>query len=105
MNSIFVKKEPKNINRKILSKDEILASIPKNALKEKNTEHTLTHDETRWRIFQLPNHENEIIEISKKKPNEERLYMNQNGSWILYDGDDKFDVYVVDEFYYYSVNE
>jgi hypothetical protein len=105
---IFLKKEPKkekeenNIcERKILSKSEIFASIPKDAKNEEDIDLSKIKNELRWRIFKIPNVENEIIEMSQKLPNKERLYMNQKGDWILYNDDGKYDKYIINKYYYY----
>jgi hypothetical protein len=112
---IFAKKEndvainKTNYERKILSKNEILSSIPQNALEQEDINLSLSKIELRWRIFKIPNIENEIIEISQKEPNKNRLYMNQNGNWVEYNDNDKnkdkydkYEQYIVKKFYYYQ---
>ena len=57
MNSIFAKKEKKNNNaiKKILSKNEIMSSVPNDAINEPDLNLEKTHIEIRWRIFKFPN--------------------------------------------------
>lgn len=112
--NIFVKKKDinkdKNKNNKnkqktkeikILQKKEILSSIPKNAIEHENK--TLQNEKTeyRWRILNIEEIENEIIEISIKEPNKNRLFMTQSGIWKEYDNNN-FDKYVVKSYYYYE---
>jgi hypothetical protein len=101
---IFAKKEnnENNEERIILQKNEILASIPKDAKEKEDKELALSKIELRWRIFKFPNIENEIIEISQKLPNEERLYMSQKSKWKKYIDDGKYDKYLIKQYYYYQ---
>jgi len=85
-----------------LSKEEILGSIPENALKTTDSELSKTHIEWRWRIFEIPNRPNKLIEISFKKPNNERMYINKSGSWTNSEVGNEYDKFVVDEYYTYS---
>jgi hypothetical protein len=110
ISGIFTKKKKeknenkKNIERKILSKQEILSSIPQDALFCENTNLQSTKTEYRWRILNIKNIENEIIEISIKSQNSHRLFLNQNGEWVennncnYYD----YDKYVTKSYYYYE---
>ena len=103
--NVFAKKKPdenNNSDKKILSKDEILSSIPENTLDYEDKNLSLTKIETRWRIFQIPEFENEVIEISYKIPNQERLYMSQNGKWINYTLSAIYDKYVIKSYYLYE---
>jgi hypothetical protein len=102
---IFAKKdnvENNNKERIILQKNEILSSIPKNAKEQEDKELALTKIELRWRIFKFPNMQNEIIEISQKPPNGERLYMSQKSKWIKYNDDKSYDQYLIKQYYYYQ---
>lgn len=111
MNNIFIKKDQISndkikyiIDRKVLPKNDIMDSIPKNSLNEEDKNFALTKTETRWRIFKFPNIENEIVEISQKNPNNERLYLNQNNKWhkkIDYD-DNKYNKYMIKKYYHYE---
>jgi hypothetical protein len=92
-----------NTEEIILNKLEVVNTIPKNCLKQKNLELAKTKIEWRWRIFKIPEHStNELVEITKKTPNEERLYINKYGDWINYKMDDNFNKYVVNEYYVYE---
>lgn len=105
MQNIFAKKEKKinnNIPKKIFSKEEIMASIPENAKNNYDSELAKTHIEIRWRIFKIPNFNNEIIEMSQKLPKEERLYMNKNGKWTKFNDEGKYDQYIIEKYYYYQ---
>lgn len=85
-----------------LSKKTVLESIPKDAFKNKNNELAENNTEWRWRIFKFPNKNNEVVEISFKKPNENRIYINNNGEWVSDNVDSIFDKFVIDEYYSYS---
>jgi hypothetical protein len=104
---IFAKKEQtENTNnyeeRMILPKNEILSSIPKDATNQEDKNLALSKVELRWRIFKIPNIENEIVEISQKPPNSERLYMSQKSKWRKYNDDGKYDKYIIKQYYYYQ---
>lgn len=83
------------------SKSEILKSIPEDSVKHIDSELAKTKTEWRWRFFKIQN-KNDIIEISFKKPNENRKFINKNGDWINFDIDNTFDQYVIDSFYHYE---
>jgi hypothetical protein len=108
--SIFAKKDPndkkkennKQMEKKILIKDEVIKLIPEDAKNEEDKELAKSMIELRWRIFKFPDFENEIIEMSEKKPNQERMYRSKNGEWILYDDNGKYDPYIVEKYYYYG---
>jgi len=57
------------------SKEEILKAIPKEAVENQNIELGLLLVEWRWRFLKKINTKN-IVEISYKNPNENRLYLN-----------------------------
>lgn len=101
---IFAKKKSVENNDKkiILQKNEILSSIPKDAKEQEDKNLALTKIELRWRIFKLPNMQNEIIEISQKSPNDERLYINHKNTWEKYHDDGIYDKYLIKQYYYYQ---
>jgi hypothetical protein len=102
---IFAKKEQKENNnevRLILPKNEILSSIPEDSKDQEDKNLALSKIELRWRIFKIPNIENEIIEISQKPPNSERLYMSQKSKWQKYNDDGKYDKYIIKQYYHYQ---
>jgi len=96
---IFMKQE---IKQNPLSKKDIMDSIPKDALTECNLKLALCKTEWRWRIFKFPDKKNEIVEISYKKPNEDRLYINKTGDWTKATVDEFYDKFVTKQFYSYS---
>jgi hypothetical protein len=99
---IFIKRsdiEPKNIK---LIKDDVLGTIPTDAVKKKDDILCLTNIEWRWRIFKIPKKDNEVIEISFKRPGEKRWYINKMGEWITRNVSSEFDQYIIDEYYNYS---
>ena len=105
MDNIFVKHDEEPLNNddlSVLSKEEILESIPKDALKKQNCDLAKTNTEWRWRIFKIPNKENTLIEISFKNPNDKRMYIDKNGKWKNSEVGKEFDVFVIDEYYVYS---
>jgi hypothetical protein len=99
--SIFITKSEceKNI---ILSKYEVMQTIPTSALSEKNDKIANVCKELRWRIFKLPDKENEIIEISYKMPNEPRMYMNKSAKWVNREIGDKYNQFLIKEYYVYE---
>ena len=98
---IFIKKTEIIKENIKFSKNEIIKSIPHNHLKKENLELQKIKIEWRWRIYKIPNHKNDIVEISFKKPNEKRQYINKHGNWVEYDLTDDLNKYIIDEFYVY----
>ena len=96
--NIFAKKEKgkNNLDKKILS------SIPKSAIETEDKDLALSKMEMRWRIFKIPEIQNEIVEMSYKKPDEDRMYMSQGEKWVKYNDDGKYDQYIVKTYYYYQ---
>lgn len=100
--SVFIKKkEDETTDNIILSKKEVLESIPKTAIDKSDKELASKYAEYRWRILKLPNKTNETLEISIKKPNCDRLFRSHNSAWITYDKDNLLDQYVIKEYYWY----
>ena len=104
VDNIFVKHTEEMSNDSIysLTKDEVIKSIPKGALKKKDNNLSTLNTEWRWRIFKIPNKENDLIEISFKKPNDKRMYIDKEGKWINSEVGKEFDNFVIDEYYVYS---
>jgi len=104
-NTVFAKKKT---NTKVLYKS-ILKTIPKNSYK---TEQINKKDmvESRWRFLAVPYEKNgeilvkQVVEISRKKPEEEREYLNNNINWIYKKIDKSYDQFVKDQYYYYSID-
>jgi len=84
-----------------LQENEILESIPDDALENEDVKLASQNTEYRWRILELPNRENKIIEISYKNPDEDRLFMSHSGKWIKYDNTEQFEQYVIRKYYSY----
>ena len=99
--SIFTKNSNLNIDNFTLKYDDIKKSIPSKALSERNINLEKTHIEYRWRFFNINGRK--LIEISRKIPNEERLYTNNANEWIKEYVDSKLDIYVCEEYYYYVI--
>jgi hypothetical protein len=85
----------------ILSRRDVANMIPKECLKQKNLELMKTKIEWRWRIFKFQDREHEIVEISQKKPNKKRLYINNKGEWVEFVVSEDYDVFVIHEYYHY----
>jgi len=84
----------------ILSKDYIYKSIPKTALDKPDLKLKDNHIEHRWRFFNI--HNRKLVEISVKHPNKERKYINSLGEWIVYNLDNRWDIYLTSVKYYYT---
>lgn len=111
MNSIFVKQTEikknnngnnNNNNDNVLSKNEIIKSIPKPFFQKEDSILSQINIEWRWRFFKIPNKKNEVVEISYKHPNKKRKYINSSGEWVERDIGKEFDQYIVEEFYHYN---
>lgn len=85
-----------------LDKNEIMKSIPDDALTEPNEILGQTCTEWRWRIFVIPGKENEVIEISFRKPRGERMFMNNRGKWVSAKVGNEFDKFVMKKYYAYG---
>lgn len=100
-NSIFSKNESNESDQpNILSKKEILESIPKNSTKQPDLDKQKTMTEWRWRFYKINN--KMYTEISKSEPNSDRIFVDNTGNWIKYDLDDSLNSFIVDQYYYYS---
>jgi hypothetical protein len=98
---IFVTKS-KDDKKKILTKLEVMQTIPQNAINIENKIAQQTCKELRWRIFKLPNKKNEFIEISYKHPKEERMFLNKNGKWINDNIPIEYDIFLINQYYIYE---
>lgn len=99
---IFIKRseiEPQNL---IINKKDILKTIPSTAVRKKNNKLGETNSEWRWRIFKFPHKENEVIEISFKRPGDKRHYINKMGEWVTKEIGSEFDQFVIEEYYDYN---
>lgn len=83
----------------ILDLKDIVQSIPQTATKQPDSNLSKTCVEWRWRFYNINNRK--MIEISKKEPNKERIYMNNSSKWTEYNLDDSFDKFIVDTHYCY----
>jgi hypothetical protein len=102
--SIFFKKKGKKISPEpvTISREELMSTIPDDAVKVPDIKKADKHREHRWRIIKLPDREAELIEISVKDPDKNRIFISQNGTWIEYSESHLYDKYVTDEYYYYN---
>jgi hypothetical protein len=111
---IFVKKTENPIIYDKMDIEAIMETIPKGSYKVRQPllEHMV---ESRWRFIHVPfstqnkeNKETKIIkkftEISRKRPEEEREYLDKQVNWIKTTIDPIYDKFVVDEFYCYTEN-
>ena len=73
--------------------------IPKNCDKTPNKELQDKTTEWRWLIYEI--NKKKYIEISMKKPNEERLYITKNNQFVKRNIDESFNKYIIDKYYYY----
>lgn len=86
-----------------LSCDVIMKSIPSDAHKHKIEEYSNHMTEYRWRIMSIPcegNKDRHIIEISRKAPNQPRLFVDHSNNWKE-QNTEEYDKYVIEEYYYY----
>lgn len=83
-----------------LSFSDIINSIPKNATKCPNMTLQKDHTEWRWRFFEIK--ERKMVEISRKDPNKERIYMDNTGKWTNYSLEGNWDKFLIDARYSYG---
>uniref|UniRef100_A0A6C0EET1 Uncharacterized protein n=1 Tax=viral metagenome TaxID=1070528 RepID=A0A6C0EET1_9ZZZZ len=98
--SIFVKLSelPKEEFR--LTKEYLEGTIPDNCVNEEDKNLASIATEWRWRFFKIG--EKSVVEISKKKCNEEREYLNKYGQWVKSDIGNKYDNYITKVLYNYT---
>ena len=102
MYNIFGKKCD-NLNNKekiVLSKEDIINSIPDNYYKKPQI--SLSEKYTEWRFIMYYIYDDTFIEISKKDPLKDRIFIDNTGTWINYDMDNTFDKFITDKFYFYA---
>jgi hypothetical protein len=85
----------------ILYIDDIKNSIPPDAVDTPNAKLQKTHTEIRWRFFNLKGRK--LIEISKKKHNGERIYVDNTGKWINYELKGNWNQFLIGSKYYYCL--
>lgn len=76
--SIFQKCEHDKIAN-VLQKSHVYGTIPSISTKQKQKAKQQTHTEWRWRFFNING--KSYVEISKKEPNKNRVYINAEGEW------------------------
>jgi hypothetical protein len=100
---LFAKKKQNPLKQ--LTKEvstDILPSKDYYNVEQNNLKHMI---EMRWRIIKFDNSEKEIVEISRKRPNKERLFLTHSGNWIKYDNSSDLDKYVIKTYYQYYVDD
>jgi len=83
----------------MLSLEDIKKSIPQNALSQPDSNLQLTRTEWRWRFFNFNGRQ--LIEISWKEPNTDRVYVDNTGRWINYSLDKEWEKYITNAKYFY----
>jgi len=92
-----VKEEP----RIILSYDELIKTIPfKNIVYHQDVNLLDTHTEWMWKFYNINNRQ--VVVISKKDPNKEKLYMRNNGEWGEHIDEHLYEKYIVITLYCYT---
>jgi hypothetical protein len=105
MNSIFAKASI-NVNKSnekpklVLYNEHIIKSIPSEH--HKQPQHNLAKfmTEWRWRMYKI--NQRTFTEISKKEPINNRIFIDNTGSWIQFELDPQFEQFITDQFYFYS---
>ena len=99
-NTVFMPKS-KEKNQLKVQYENIIKSIPYPYYLEKQVDKK-DMIETRWRFLKINN--KNVVEISRKKPNEQREYLtnNTNSDWVKKDVDSVYDNFVIEKYYYYS---
>lgn len=83
-----------------LSLNDIIKAIPENATKHPLEHLQKDHTEWRWRFFDLKGRK--LIEISKKSPNCDRIYVDNTGGWTQCELKGNWDKYLTDTRYCYG---
>lgn len=85
----------------VLSYGDIIKTIPSTATKQPNPDLQKTHTEWRWRFFNLKGRK--LVEITKKSPSSDRIYMDDTGRWVTFDLKGNWEQFLVDSRYYYAI--
>ena len=83
----------------VLDIQDVIKSIPSDAVKTPSPKLQQTHTEWRWRFLVLK--DRKLVEISKMAPGSNRIYMNNKGIWTPYSLKKGWDDFVVDAKYCY----
>ena len=83
----------------VLDINDIMRTIPNNAMTKPDRELEKTHTEWRWRFFNVKGRK--LIEISKKHLCDDRMYVDNRGSWIRHNNVSEWDKFVVNTMYHY----
>lgn len=111
MNKIFVKKYDIPILCDKIDITTIKNTIPEGSYAVEQPLLSSCKVELRWRFIHLPNkiinniHNDDVkkvVEISRKKPDCLREYLNKQMKWVNKDVDVMFDEYVVQQYYFYT---
>ena len=86
----------------ILSYQDIIKNIPKEAINQPNLILQKTHTEWRWRFFDLKGRK--LVEISKLEPNKDRTYMDNTGKWVKYTLVGGWDQFLIESKYCYIIS-
>jgi hypothetical protein len=107
-NNIFKKydntkqNDEKEQNTLTISKRDILNVIPDGAIHQEDPILKETKTEWRWIIYKFPHIKNQIIEISQKSPNCNRLCINKAGEWVESDNALLYQQYELERYYTYE---
>lgn len=83
----------------VLNINDIMKTIPNNAMTKPNIDMGKIYTEWRWRFFNVKGRK--LIEISKKHPHNDRLYVDNTGGWIQYTNTNEWDKFLVNVMYHY----
>ena len=83
--------------------EKIIKTIPPNYYNYKNKELQKNNIEWRWRFIKINN--DIYVEISYKKPNNNRLFISKRGKWEEREVDEYYNQFVNKEIYHYSQND
>lgn len=105
-NTVFMKKKLPDYK---LDYKSIISTIPVNSYSEPQLDKS-DKIEIRWRFLNIPLNSNNgqnirfknVVEISRKKPNGNREYINKNMKWIETTVDSSYDEFVSKQYYYYT---
>lgn len=100
MSNIFIKLSDMPKQKFKFDKENLKNSIPINALDKPNNDMNKTYIEWRWRIFDING--KEYVEISYKKPNDKRMFINKYSEWTDKTPDEDFDCYITKQYYSYT---
>lgn len=101
MNNVFIRRSELQKTENKINKNDIKNMIPAGSLKEKDNIKKSHMIEFRWKLYNIKDI-GTYIEISKKYPGKNRVFLNKYGKWIETYVSKQYSIYCTEKHYYYT---